>query len=124
MATISSHVLDSVIGTHAAGIRIACFQRDTSGNTTLVFDKLADEQGRIKESVQWSASEPQAGYELVFHSAEYYGALQLPDDGYQIMRTVVLRLDLPDAKANYHVPLMLSPHSYSVWWSGVDPSSP
>ncbi len=118
MATISSHVLDSVIGTHAAGIRVECYRRDKHGATTLVFDKAANEQGRISEIVDMTQNAEDSQYELVFHASEYYANQTLPDDGYQIVQSVVLRLDLPDSQGNYHLPIMLSPHSYSVWWSG------
>lgn len=123
MATISSHVLDSVIGTHAAGIRVECLRRDVNGVTTPVFDLAANEQGRIAETVDVEQDEQSVQYELVFHAKDYYAKHALPDDGYQIIRSVVLRLDLPDAQGNYHLPIMLSPHSYSVWWSGAPPAA-
>ena len=34
------------------------------------------------------------------------------------MPVVVFRLRLSDPDARYHVPLIASPHGYSVWWSG------
>ena len=36
----------------------------------------------------------------------------------RIMPEVVFRLRLPDPDARYHVPVIVSPHGYSVWWSG------
>jgi len=123
MATISSHVLDSVIGTHAAGIRVQCFRRDNSDATVLVFDQAANDQGRIAQTIEMSEDRQGVEYELVFHASEYYANQSIPEDGYQIMQTIVLRLDLPDAQGNYHLPIMLSPHSYSVWWSGNPPGS-
>jgi len=117
MANISSHVLDSVIGNHASGIRIQCFARSANGDSTLLFDKFADEQGRIAESVEPQHTSEQL--ELVFHSKAYFADRALPVDGYQIMKCITLRLDLPDGQGNYHLPIMLSPHSYSVWHSGA-----
>ena len=120
MATVSSHVLDSVIGTHASGIRVACYRRNSDGPTTPVFDVIATEEGRISETVSAQTGEE---YELVFHSADYYRTMQLPDDGYQVLKTIVIRIEMPDPQAKYHLPVMLSPHSYSVWWSGKPPGS-
>jgi len=79
MVTISSHVLDAVIGTHAAGIRVQCFRRDALGTASLIFDQAADKQGRITQSVEIAQDE---------HGWQY-----------------------------------LSPHSYSVWWSGDPPDA-
>lgn len=117
MAIITSHVLDSVKGTHAAGIRIACFRKNVTSQTTLLFDKMADEQGRIHEEIVISSDGESNEIELVFFAAEYFKSLKQSDLHGQIMDTVVVRLNLNDSKGSYHVPVMLSPHSYSVWWS-------
>ena len=88
-----------------------------------MFDVAANEQGRIAEEVDLSQGARSDQYELVFHASEYYASNASSDSGYQIMQTVVLRLDLPDASGNYHLPIMLSPHAYSVWWSGAPPEN-
>jgi 5-hydroxyisourate hydrolase len=119
MATISTHVLDSVIGTHAAGIRVECFRRLPTGQSISVFDVTATQEGRISEAVEADAG---AEFELVFHSAAYYKKMQLPDDGYQVVNSIVIRITTPEADEKYHLPIMLSPHSYSVWWSGKPPA--
>lgn len=118
MATISSHVLDSVIGTHASGIRVECKRRSSDGSWRPVFNSVATVQGRISEDIDAAADRSDTEYELIFHSADYYQSQSLPDDGYQIMKKIVVRITLPDPADNYHLPVMLSPHSYSVWWSG------
>ena len=123
MATISSHVLDSVIGSHAAGIRVQCYKRSSSGEATLLFDKQANEQGRVSESIAMAQDCDPVEVELVFHSRQYFATQPLPDDGYQILDVVVVRLSLPEPDDNYHVPIMLAPHSYSVWWSGATPDA-
>ncbi len=120
MATLSSHVLDSVTGTHAGGIRIECFKRLAGGETVLMFDVNASAEGRMTEIVDIEAD---AELELVFHSANYFQTMHLPDDGFQVMNTVVVRISIPQPDHIYHVPIMLSPHSYSVWWSGNPPAS-
>ncbi len=116
MAQISSHVLDSVIGTHASGIRVECYKKASDDTGQLIFDVVASAEGRISESVDTTGSDTE--FELVFHAADYYRSVQLPDDGYQILTKVVLRITLPEPGDSYHLPIMLSPHSYSVWWSG------
>ncbi|MEM7112737.1 MAG: hydroxyisourate hydrolase [Chloroflexota bacterium] len=112
MATISSHVLDSVMGDHARGIRIQCFQ---VGEETAVFDIIANEQGRINSDIQIPA--PETTYELIFHTAAYFAAQpEIPNPG-QIMNEVVVRFTVPDSSSRIHIPLVLSPHSYTIWWS-------
>jgi 5-hydroxyisourate hydrolase len=117
MATISSHILDSVIGDHARGIRVECYRLESTGRA-LLFDVTAGADGRIAEPIDSAAEPHRAQYELVFHAADYFEAMKRPPDTKQIMPRVIVRLDLPDPDARYHIPLVLSPHSYTIWWSG------
>ena len=115
MATVSSHILDSVVGDHAQGIRVSCYRLGSKHEKDQVFDVHATEEGRIAETVTVKNS---AEYELIFHTGEYFKGLDLPEHE-QIMKVVVVRMTLADEQARYHVPLVLSPHSYTIWWSGV-----
>lgn len=115
MATISSHVLDSVIGDHAKQIRIELIKITADGGRTPLFNVIADHEGRIKEEVM---VEPNSKVELVFHSAEYFENQPNPPPSDQIMPEIVVRFLVPTADSKIHIPLMLAPHQYSTWWSG------
>lgn len=114
MATVSSHVLDSVAGDHAAGIRCQLFQ--LGARRQLLFDVRADAEGRIAEVVTIDAANRGAEFELVVFAADYFAARGIKQDA--PVTTVVLRLIMDDDARRYHLPIMLSPHSYSTWWSG------
>jgi len=118
MVSVSSHVLDSVIGTHASGIRVECYRLLKNEPSQRVFNTVASTEGRISEIFNIKDWGETPEIELVFHLASYYGAFNLPDDGYQILEKVVVRISLPEPDGKYHLPIMLSPHSYSIWWSG------
>ena len=117
MATISSHVLDSVVGDHAGGIRIECLCLTSATTKEKVFDVIANEQGRIAEEVAFDAAMSDAKYELVFHSAAYFDAQPATPEARQIMDSVVVRFVIPNADEKIHIPVVLSPHSYTIWWS-------
>lgn len=117
MATVSSHILDSVIGSHASGIKVEFYRLTGSADKEQLFEVIANEEGRITEHVEIDPAYPDAQYELVFHSADYFATRTIQHK--QIMDVVVVRMKLPDADAKYHIPLVLSPHSYTIWWSGV-----
>ena len=117
MATISSHVLDSVIGDHAGGIRIECYRLVGQSSREKVFDVIANHEGRIAETVDVSDKEEDTQYELVFHSAAYFDAQPATPATKQIMRAIVVRIDIPAPDEKIHIPVMLSPHAYSTWWS-------
>ncbi len=114
MATVSSHILDSVAGDHAAGIRCQLFQ--LGEQRRLLFDVSADVEGRIAETVNIDETNRGAEFELVLHGAEYFAARGIEQTA--PIKTVVLRLTMDDDERRYHLPVMLSPHSYSTWWSG------
>lgn len=115
MATVSSHILDSVNGNHAAGIRCQLFQLDKQGGRELVFDVKADQEGRIMQEVEVENATREADYELVFHSEAYFELHSI--NAGSMVEYIVIRFNMNDAHKRYHLPLMLSPHSYSTWWS-------
>ena len=110
MATVSSHVLDSVAGGHAAGVRVQLFCLEGDARSP-VFDQLTDAEGRISEQVEIDQS---AEYELVFHGHDYFAARDLGDTS--PVSCVVVRFVMDDDTRRYHIPVMLAPHSYSTWW--------
>ncbi|MEM7029390.1 MAG: hydroxyisourate hydrolase [Chloroflexota bacterium] len=117
MATISSHVLDSIVGDHARHIRVACFRLIGETGKQKVFDVIANEDGRITEQVDVDNDPGNVSYELVFHSADYFKAQPATPEARQIMDTVVVRISIPEPQAKIHIPVVLSPHAYTVWWS-------
>lgn len=110
MASLTSHILDSVSGKSAAGIRCQLF-RIAGDARQPVFDVRADAEGRINETLAVDAGDTGSEFELVIHAAAYFGATDA------VMPGVVLRFVIVDALRRYHMPVMLSPHSYSTWWS-------
>ena len=115
MATVSSHILDSVSGLDAAGIRCELFRLRDDGAREPVFDLLADDDGRIGETVTLDDDSSGSEFELVIHGAEYFRAQGVrPNSKVEV---VVLRFRMDDDGKRYHMPVMLAPHSYSTWWS-------
>jgi 5-hydroxyisourate hydrolase len=117
MATVSSHILDSVTGGSAVGIRVALYRVSVESARQTLFELEADAEGRIIEQVDVSQAPVGSEYELVFHSAEYFASRSLAVEKNAVMKTVVIRFTMTDAEKRYHLPIMLSPHSYSVWSS-------
>ena len=113
MVTVSSHVLDSLKGTHAAGIRCV-LQRIDGDRRVPVFDVTADEEGRILQQVELAGENIAAEFELVLYAADYFADRGLQSPG--CVREVVIRF-VADSAGRYHLPVMLAPHSCSTWWS-------
>ncbi len=122
MQVISSHVLDSVHGSDAAGIRVSCTRLLPSGDRKLVTDMHADNSGRVAISVDTAHDLPETRYQLIFFTGEYFSKC-LDEEQRTALSPVsesVVHLDLSSASQRCHVPMMIAPHSHSVWWSRED----
>ena len=115
MAVVSSHTLNGVDGTHAGGIAVSLRNLNT-GET--LFDTAMDDGGRLVQDIAEDLIDPAAKYELVFGTGAYWQARDITRSGAQIMDEAVVRFAMPNAAARYHIPVILSPNSYSIWWSG------
>ncbi len=113
VVAVSSHVLDSLRGTHAAGIRCV-LQRIEGDSRRPVFDIIADAEGRILQEITLADGDAGSEFELVLHAAEYFAAQGITSPG--CVREVVIRFVVGQVR-RYHLPVMLAPHSYSTWWS-------
>lgn len=112
---LSTHVLDTMHGSPAGGMRVALFT--TQGEqATLVkrFELNAD--GRNPDGPLYdNASLKMGTYRLVFDVAAYFKArgVKLPEPNF--LNQVSLDFGVADASAHYHVPLLVSPWSYSTY---------
>ena len=102
---LTTHVLDTARGRPAAGIQIE-LTRLADGEVLRTATTNAD--GRTDEPLI-GAGELQAGeYELVFAVGDYFGERAFLD-------RVPVRFSIADPAAHYHVPLLVSPWSYSTY---------
>ena len=116
MSELSSHILDAVSGKSAAGIRIQLLHLVSGNEKEIVFDIKSDEQGRIAETVTLLQDSAQQ-FEMVVDANAYFAENHQLDDDAQHVREVVIRFSMAERKKRYHIPIVLSPHSYTVWWS-------
>ena len=109
MTIITSHILNGTDGSHADGI-IVTFSK--LGGTK-IFETKTDDDGRLKKKIDSEEIDYLAIYELLFETGHYW-----IERGYkQIMNQVVLRFKIEDTVSDYHIPIIINPNSYSVWWS-------
>jgi 5-hydroxyisourate hydrolase len=115
MGHLSTHVLDTMHGCPAAGMRVTLQRIDASGTHTLQTVTLNDD-GRNPGGALLDSSAMAAGkYRLLFEVAPYFRArgVQLPEPAF--IDTVQLDFGIADAAGRYHVPLLVSPWSYSTY---------
>ena len=105
MSGLTTHVLDTMRGQPAAGVTIELWSLDRSKMLKTV---QTNSDGRT-DAPLLSGNEMTAGnYELIFFVGDYFGERRFLD-------RVPVRFVISDAEAKYHVPLLVSPWSYSTY---------
>jgi 5-hydroxyisourate hydrolase len=114
MPRLSTHVLDTSRGRPAAGIPIELHRIGDAGRTRLA-TAVTNADGRT-DAPLLAADRLEVGtYELTFHVGDYLRrvASDLPDPPF--LDDVVVRVGIAEPDGNYHIPLLLAPHGYSVY---------
>ena len=110
MGRLTTHVLDTARGVPAAGVLI-----ELRMGTHLLKTARTNPDGRT-DGPLLAGEELQAGsYELVFHLGDYFAATGLTSGAIRFLDEVPVRFGIADREANYHVPLLASPWSYSTY---------
>ena len=118
MATLSTHALNSVDGTHAGGVLVTLARIEADGSRIELFRQATDEGGRLRRDIDPADLRPDAVYEMVLDVGAYFSAMTPPPHGPRFMREAVVRLEMPDPEGRYPIPFMLAPNSHSAWYSG------
>jgi 5-hydroxyisourate hydrolase len=114
MAKLSTHVLDTANGKPAAGMAVALFRIEGASRQT-VTNARTNADGRTDAPLM-SADVITCGvYELEFAAGDYFRGLGMALPNPAFVDIVVLRFGIADAQGNYHVPLLVSPYSYSTY---------
>ena len=115
MATLTTHLLSSVDGQHAAGVAIAVVQRTTGSADIVLASGESDHGGRFQADITPANPTDATRYECVLQTARYFAEINPARD--DVLEEIVIRFAMPDTTARYHMPLMIAPNNYSVWWS-------
>ena len=110
MATLSSHLLNSVNGTHASGVKVTINQINSSGEKVIFFESETDNGGRILKDFDLSTNDCNCDYEMVCKTADYFSEKK-------IVSEIIIKFRMEDPKKKYHLPIIISPNGYSIWWS-------
>ena len=111
---LSTHVLDTMHGCPAAGMRVTCWKL-CNGVPSLLGRYVTNADGRTDTPVLSGEAMQVGTYELCFDVARYYleQGMELPEPPF--LQEVPIRFGISDPDAGYHVPLLCSPWSYSTY---------
>lgn len=114
MGKLSTHVLDTMSGRPAHQMVIELFKIDDNART-LVKQVQTNRDGRVDDALLQNNAFRQGVYELVFHAGDYFitQGLELPSP--RFVDQVVVRFGIANPNENYHVPLLVTPWSWSTY---------
>ena len=114
MARLSTHVLDVARGKPAQGvvIELHILRSDVRHHVTT---STTNADGRTAEPLLSGDSIEAGTYELTFHAADYFRSQGVALTDPPFLDHVIIRFGIADPGGHYHVPLLLSPYSYSTY---------
>ena len=111
---LSTHVLDTVSGKPAAGVRIALYEIGSSARG-LIAETITNADGRTDAPLMGGGPLRIGTYEIHFHVGDYFAARHgdLADPAF--LDIVPVRFRIAEPEGHYHVPLLVTPWSYSIY---------
>ena len=112
MTKFTTHCLDTFSGKPAKGIKVEVYsisgKREKLNSTTL------NDNGRSDKPLIEGAVFKEGQYELVFFVGDYFKNITTLSKT-PFLNEVVIRFGVSNSKEHYHVPLLVSPWSYSTY---------
>ena len=113
MGRLTTHVLDTANGRPAAGVRVTVSRRDGERSERLASAET-NADGRVDAPLLEGVALVPGVYEIAFHIGAYFAATGAHDP-LSFLDVVPLRFGVADPDAHYHVPLLVTPWSYSTY---------
>jgi 5-hydroxyisourate hydrolase len=111
---LTTHVLNTAQGCPGVGIAIELWLiQDTTRSPIKTLITNAD--GRTDEPFLTAETLRSGTYELVFYVGDYFAqpAIWLPNPPF--LDIIPIRFSIADTNQHYHIPLLVSPWSYSTY---------
>ena len=113
MAKLTTHVLDIYSGKPGKNIKVELFflygkDREIINSLVLNTDGRSDKP--LAEEDKFKSGK----YELVFYIGDYFKEI-VKNEKQPFLDDVVVRFNISNNKEKYHVPLLVSPWSYSTY---------
>ena len=114
MGRLTTHVLDTTLGKPGDGIRVELYRLDGDGREKIC-ETSTNDDGRCDAPLLDGEDFVTGVYELLFHAGDYFerSGQVLPNP--RFLDIVPIRFGIADADGHYHVPLLISPYSFSTY---------
>ena len=112
MTKLTTHVLDIYSGKPGKGIKVDVYYVSNQRNklNSIVLNDNGKSEKPLVQGIDFKVGE----YELVFFVGDYFKQItNLPKTPF--LNEVVVRFGISNSNEHYHVPLLVSPWSYSTY---------
>ncbi len=114
MGKLTTHILDTAHGKPAAGVAIE-LHGIAVGARLLLVRAQTNADGRCDAPLLADYKLQPGIYELDFHIGNYFAGLGIAVPQPRFLDVITIRIGVSDTSAHYHVPLLVSPYSYSTY---------
>ena len=112
MTKLTTHCLDTFSGKPAKGVKVDIYT--VSGKKEKINSTILNNNGRSDKALLEGSNFKEGEYELVFFVGDYFKNIpNLPKIPF--LNEVTIRFGVSNSKEHYHVPLLVSPWSYSTY---------
>jgi len=112
---LSTHVLDNHAGRPAQGLWLTLRELPEHDDPRLIVRVSTNTDGRTDAPLIQGQPVPIGRYELLFAVGDYYSELGTPVADPPFLDVVPVRFSVADPEGHYHVPLLVTPWSYSTY---------
>jgi len=112
MTKLTTHCLDTFSGKPAAGVKVDVYL--VSGKREKLNTVILNNNGRADKPLVEGTNFKEGQYELVFFVGDYFKKItDLPTTPF--LNEIVIKFGVSNPKEHYHVPLLVTPWSYSTY---------
>ena len=112
MTKLTTHCLDTFSGKPAKGVKVDVYF--VSGKREKLNSIVLNNDGRTDKPLIEGNSYKEGKYEIVFFVGDYFKTFtNLPETPF--LDEVVIKFGISNPSEHYHVPLLVSPWSYSTY---------
>ena len=108
---LTTHVLDTALGRPAAGLRIDLYRIEGEQSHHILTTET-NHDGRCDAPLLAGETMKSGVYELRFHAGDYFRGTA---GTAEFLDIIPIRFAIADERVHYHVPLLVSPFSYSTY---------
>ena len=113
MTKLTTHVLDVYSGKPGKGIKVDLYYVENNKKEKLN-SVILNNDGRTDKALIEGENFKEGKYELVFFVGDYFKKIT-ETSKIPFLDDVIIKFGISNATQNYHVPLLVSPWSYSTY---------